>query len=77
VEGIVAVRTPREVRFEIDEDGLEQIRDLQRRLNARNLGTAIYGAVRLVRDLYRYADKGYELRVVKGDDIRRLRLPGR
>lgn len=66
----------KQVRFEIDGPGLEQIQEMQRRLGSPNLGTAIYNAVTLVLDLYRHVDRGDELRLVNGDDVRRLRLPG-
>lgn len=65
-----------EVRFTIDEDGLRQIDEAQRRLGSPNLGTALYNAVTLMLELYEYTDQGYELRRVKGDNVRRLRLPG-
>jgi hypothetical protein len=74
--GEASAEPRRQVRFEIDEQGLKQIQELQHRLGSPNLGTAIYNAVSLVLDLYRRADQGAELRLVQGDDVRRLRLPG-
>jgi hypothetical protein len=65
----------KQVRFEIDEHGLEEIEELRQRLGSPNLATAIYNAVRLVLDLYQHEAQGRELRAVAGDDVRRLRLP--
>ena len=70
------VPEPTVVRFEIDPEGLRNMKRLEALLGSPNLATAIYNAVAILNALYAYQGQGYELRLVKNDDVRRFRLPG-
>ena len=69
------VPKPLEVKFKIDPEGLREMKRLEALLGSPNLATALYNAVAILNDLYAYQGQGYELRLVKNGDVRRLQLP--
>ena len=54
---------------------LEVVRDVARSLGSPTLGTALYNAAIILRDLYAYQSKGWQLRLESGGDSRRFKLP--
>jgi hypothetical protein len=64
-----------EVRFKITRNDLGEVERLRWYLGAPNLATAIYNSARLLNSLYHYQRQGFELKLVRGDDVRRFRLP--
>ena len=54
---------------------LEIVRDVARSLGSPTLGTALYNAAMILRELYALQGKGWQLRIEREGDSRRFKLP--
>jgi hypothetical protein len=67
---------PVELSLTIDADALEELEEVKAKLGSDNLTTAIYNAVAIVKQLYDYQRRGYQIVLRKGEqDVERLNLP--
>lgn len=62
----MAMTLNRHIELSLDAAALKDIEDLKKKLGSDNLSTTVYSAVAIVKQLYEYQGRGYEIVVRKG-----------
>ncbi len=64
-----------EVKFRIDPSGFHDMEELQHEMGTKNLATALYSAVQMLKQLYDYQRSGYSLALIKNGSTESFKLP--
>jgi len=66
-----------EVTFRIDPEGYSELDQFRKLLGTKNLATALYSAVSMLRKLYDYQKQGYQVVLVKNGTKLKIDLPNK